>query len=253
MPNPETVDSVVSLRGVAKVYSSGHSTVPALESAELEVRRGEFAAITGPSGCGKSTMLQILGCLDRPTSGSYLLEGRDVSTMTNDELAAMRLNHIGFVFQSFHLLPRLPVVDNVELPLVYANVRGARRRELAAAALRRVGMAHRMDHNPLQLSGGERQRVAIARALVNDPALILADEPTGNLDSNRGAEILALFHELHRSGKTILMVTHDASIAASTQRIIRLKDGRIVEDIALTRPSPAGAGDSRGGGVLSPA
>ena len=239
MPNHLNAKAVISLKGIAKSYGAGASAVHALRSATLEIEHGAFAAITGPSGCGKSTLLQILGCLDRPTHGTYALNGRDVSTLGNDELAMARLKYIGFVFQSFHLLPRLPVVDNVELPLIYADMGRTQRRERAAAALARVGMAHRMDHNPLQLSGGERQRVAIARALVNDPQVILADEPTGNLDSDRGAEILALFQELNRAGKTILLVTHDASIAASTRRIIRLKDGAIVSDAALGREKVA--------------
>ncbi|MBI4056050.1 MAG: ABC transporter ATP-binding protein [Elusimicrobia bacterium] len=228
-------NAIISLRDTTKVYSSGATSVHALQRINLEVGRGEWVAVTGPSGGGKSTLLQILGCLDRPTSGTYRLNQRDVSRLSNDDLALMRLKHIGFVFQSFHLLPRLPVIDNVELPLIYANMGKAKRRELAIQALTRVRLENRLDHNPLQLSGGERQRVAIARALVNDPELLLADEPTGNLDSNTGAEILSLFQELHRAGKTILLVTHDASIAASTQRIIRLKDGGIVEDTFLER------------------
>ena len=228
-------DAIVSLRGAAKVYGSGSSCVHALRRIDLDIRRGEFVAITGPSGCGKSTLLQILGCLDRPTSGAYQLNGRDVSRLSNDDLALVRLKHIGFVFQSFHLLPRLAIIDNVELPLIYANIGKKKRRELAAHALSQVRMGHRLDHNPLQLSGGERQRVAIARALVNNPDLILADEPTGNLDSNTGAEILHMFEDLHRAGKTILLVTHDASIAACTQRIIRFKDGDIVDDAALEK------------------
>lgn len=232
MQNHINGGAVISLRGVAKLYGSGVSTVRALRHVNLEVRRGEFAAITGPSGCGKSTLLQILGCLDRPTHGTYQLNGRDVSRLSNDQLARTRLKFIGFVFQAFHLLPRLPVIDNVELPLVYADIRKKQRRELAAHALARIGLAHRMNHNPLQLSGGERQRAAIARALVNDPELILADEPTGNLDSRTGAVILDLFRELHGAGKTILLVTHDSSIAASTRRVIQLKDGGIVEDSA---------------------
>lgn len=228
-------EAVIALREITKRYSSGAASVQALHATSVRIKHGEFAAITGPSGCGKSTLLQILGCLDRPTTGTYELNGRDVSRMSNDELAQMRLKYIGFVFQSFHLLPRLPVIDNVELPLIYADVRRDERRRRAVEALTRVGLAHRLGHNPLQLSGGERQRAAIARALVNDPQLILADEPTGNLDSNRGAEILALFHDLHRAGKTILLVTHDASIAGSAQRLIRLKDGRILDDLPLQR------------------
>ncbi len=229
---------VIALRRVAKVYDSGASSVSALQDADLEIQHGEFAAITGPSGCGKSTLLQIIGCLDRPTSGSYILNGRDISALTNDELAHARLKYIGFVFQSFHLLPRLPVIDNVELPLIYAGVGKAERYERATLALKRVGMEHRLDHRPSQLSGGERQRVAIARALVNDPEVILADEPTGNLDSSRGAEILALFQDLNRAGKTILLVTHDVSIAASTRRIVRLQDGRIIEDAVFAEAPP---------------
>ena len=232
MPKPP--EPIISLHEVTKVYKAGSSSFTALHEVTLRVERGEFVAITGPSGCGKSTLLQILGCLDRCTGGAYRLEGRDVSKADNDELATIRLKHIGFVFQAFHLLPRLSIVDNVELPLIYADMSRKRRKELAVQALMRVGMGHRLEHNPLQLSGGERQRVAIARALVNEPRLILADEPTGNLDSNRGAEILSLFHELHRSGKTVVMVTHDASIADSTERIIRVKDGRVVDDVRLT-------------------
>ena len=246
MPNHPEIP-VIDLRDVTKVYKAGGSSFVALHGLNLRVGRGEFVAVTGPSGCGKSTLLQILGCLDRCTTGAYRLEGRDVSQADNDELALVRLKHIGFVFQAFHLLPRLSIVDNVELPLIYADLSRKRRKELAIAALTRVGMEHRLEHNPLQLSGGERQRVAIARALVNEPQLILADEPTGNLDSNRGAEILALFHEMHRAGKTIVMVTHDASIADSTERIIRLKDGRLVDDVRLAPAQRALSRNNRSG------
>jgi putative ABC transport system ATP-binding protein len=216
---------ILSLRGVRKTYATGHLEVEALRGVSLDVREGEYVAVMGPSGSGKSTLMHILGCLDGPTSGSYELAGQDVSGMTETELAEIRNARIGFVFQQFNLLPSLPAWRNVELPLCYAGVSRSERRERALSALAHVGLGDRVDHKPGELSGGQQQRVAIARALVTEPALVLADEPTGNLDSTSTADVLALFDELHRSGRTIVTITHEPDVAAAAQRTLRIRDG----------------------------
>ncbi len=217
---------VIEARGLQKVYTMGGGLeVRALRGLDLSVRRGEFLSIMGPSGSGKSTLLQILGCLDAPTGGSYRLAGQEVGTMSEDELAAVRNRRIGFIFQAFNLLPRASALRNVALPLMYRGVAAHGRAERAAEALARVGLGDRMEHRPNELSGGQRQRVAIARALVTEPDILLADEPTGNLDSRTGEEILALFGELHAEGRTILMVTHEADVARHTERIVHIRDG----------------------------
>jgi len=221
---------VIDLHDVVKTYRTGMLTVEAVRGVTLSILPGEYVAVMGPSGSGKSTLMHILGCLDPLTSGSYRLAGQDVSRMSDDELADVRNRRIGFVFQQFNLLPSLPAWRNVELPLCYAGVRRHERRSRAIDALRRVGLADRIMHRPGELSGGQQQRVAIARALVTDPALILADEPTGNLDSAAAAEVLALFDELHRFCRTILLITHEADVAVRADRTVRLRDGRIEAD-----------------------
>ncbi|UCG60239.1 MAG: ABC transporter ATP-binding protein [Phycisphaerales bacterium] len=218
------------LRDVTKVYPMGDTDVQALRGVNLQIRAGEFVAILGPSGSGKSTIMHILGCLDTPTSGTYHLDGVGIQGLDPNELAEIRNSRIGFVFQSFHLLPRATACENVELPLVFAGVNAADRRTMAERVLEQVGLGHRMRHLPNELSGGERQRVAIARSLVNGPSILLADEPTGNLDSRSGAEILALFEQLHAEGRTVILVTHDESIAQRTQRVISIFDGKIQPD-----------------------
>jgi putative ABC transport system ATP-binding protein len=228
---------VIVARGLSKVYVLGGGVeVHALRGLDLDVRRGEYAAIMGPSGSGKSTLLQILGCLDVPTSGSYLLAGDEVATLDEVALAGIRNRRIGFVFQSFNLLPRATILRNVELPLVYAGFSSERRAEMASLALEKVGLGARIHHRPNELSGGQRQRVAIARALVNNPTILLADEPTGNLDSRTGEEIMALFEELYQMGHTILLVTHEDDIARHARRCIRLRDGLIESDTLQAGP-----------------
>lgn len=224
---------MLQLNQLTKIYRNGAIQVRALVGVTLSIKKGEMTAIMGPSGSGKSTFMNILGCLDQATSGSYLLDGQEVAKLSQREQAVIRNRELGFVFQSFNLLPRLTALENVELPLVYAGVPSGRRRKLAFDALVRVGLGHRVDHKPKELSGGQQQRVAIARALVNQPRLILADEPTGNLDSKSSIEIMALFQELHRSGITIVLVTHEPDIAAYAQRIIRFRDGKVVADEAI--------------------
>jgi len=219
--------SVIRTENMSRTYIVGNSTVNALRGVSIEVKAGEFVALMGPSGSGKSTMMHILGCLDTPTAGRYLLEERDVSTLSKDERARVRNNRIGFIFQTFNLLPRLNALENVELPILYGRNNGDANQR-ASEALKRVGLIHRAEHRPNELSGGERQRVAIARALVTNPALILADEPTGNLDSKTGADIMRLLVELCTEGHTILMVTHDANVAAHAGRILQMQDGEIV-------------------------
>ena len=220
---------LIGLENIVKVYRMGKVDVPALRGVTASISQGEMMAIVGASGSGKSTLLNVIGLLDRPTSGKYLFNGADVSSLSDNQLAEMRNRELGFVFQDFNLLPRATALANVELPLVYSHgVR--RRRERAAEALERVGLGGRAGHKPSELSGGEQQRVAIARALVNDPAIILADEPTGNLDTKSTSEIMAIFHGLHQEGKTVILITHEPDIAAQAQRTVRLQDGRIISE-----------------------
>ena len=221
-------DPLLSLDRVSRVYAMGRMEVAALNDVSLDVMPGEFVAIVGPSGSGKSTMMNILGCLDRPTAGAYRLAGTPVAGLDDNGLAALRSRTIGFIFQSYNLLPRTSALDNVATPLLYQGVSRRERAVRAMAALERLGLGDRVDHEPTELSGGQQQRVAIARALVTEPALILADEPTGNLDSNAGADVLGLLHELHASGRTIVLITHDAEVAATADRQIHLRDGQVV-------------------------
>ncbi|MDR2751834.1 MAG: ABC transporter ATP-binding protein [Clostridiales bacterium] len=224
------MDDVIKIEGLKKIYKQGSLEVAALRGIELRVEKGEFVAIMGASGSGKSTMMNILGCLDRPTEGKYLLEGADVSRLRDDKLASIRNMKIGFVFQSFNLLPKLNALENVELPMVYAGASSWGRRKKALDALAKVGLSERVKHKPSELSGGQKQRVAIARALVNDPSILLADEPTGNLDSASGDEIMAVFQQLNRDGATIVMVTHESDVAMHTKRIVTFRDGSIISD-----------------------
>jgi putative ABC transport system ATP-binding protein len=238
--------ALIELENIVKTYDLGHQKVPALRSIDVRIERNEFVAIVGQSGSGKSTLMNIVGCLDVPTSGRYRLSGRDVSDLSDDELADVRNLEIGFVFQSFQLLPRATALENVELPLIYRGVSRKERRQQAQRALDMVQLSDRMTHRPAELSGGERQRVAIARALVTQPSLLLADEPTGNLDSKTGEEIVRLFHELHEKGNTILLVTHEPKLAARCPRAVRLVDGTIVadgvgRDVALANAEALGA------------
>jgi putative ABC transport system ATP-binding protein len=223
-------DAVIDIENITKHYVMGEETVHALRGVSLQIRRNEYLAIMGPSGSGKSTLMNMLGCLDTPSSGRYFFNGKDVSAMDDDELAAIRNHEIGFVFQTFNLLPRSTSLRNVELPLIYAGLDPEMREEKAANALREVGLGDRMHHKPNELSGGQRQRVAIARALVNDPSIILADEPTGNLDSKTGEEIMQLLENLYQRGNTIILVTHESDIARHARRAIHLRDGLIESD-----------------------
>jgi putative ABC transport system ATP-binding protein len=227
--DPTLTGPVIELVDISKTYRSGPLEVAALQSVDLRICRGEFVAVIGPSGSGKSTLMHILGCLDVPTTGEYRLAGEHVGSMTEDALAEVRNRRIGFVFQQFNLLAALPAWRNVELPLVYTAVPRSERRARAIEALRQVGLADRVDHRPNELSGGQQQRVAIARALVTEPALLLADEPTGNLDSASGDDVLGLLHDLHRAGRTVVLITHDDEVAHAADRIVRIRDGRVVE------------------------
>ncbi len=222
--------NAIELRDVTKIYRNGGLEVPVLHGLTFDIARGEYVAIMGPSGSGKSTLMNIIGCLDRATTGRYLLDGVDVSGLNDNELAAIRLKKLGFVFQGFNLLARTDALKNVALPLFYANVPTKVRYARAQEALAEVGLADRSHHQPNQLSGGQQQRVAVARALINDPAVLLADEPTGNLDSKTSAELMALFSNLHAGGRTIIMVTHDPEVARHAKRVIRLLDGLVVSD-----------------------
>ena len=223
---------VIDIRGITKLYRMGDTTIHALRGVNLQIRRNEYVAIMGPSGSGKSTMMNVVGCLDTPTSGDYFFNGGNVAHMDDDELADIRNREIGFVFQTFNLLPRSDALHNVELPLIYAGVPAHERRERAAEGLRNVGLGDRMHHKPNELSGGQRQRVAIARALVNNPSIILADEPTGNLDTRTGEEIMQLLEVLYARGNTIILVTHEEDIARHARRIVRLRDGVVESDSA---------------------
>jgi putative ABC transport system ATP-binding protein len=225
---------IIKTQGLKKIYQMGEEQVKALDGVDIELERGEYVAIMGPSGSGKSTLMNLLGCLDTPTDGEYWLNGHAVSTLNDDELAQVRNKEVGFVFQSFHLLPRYSALDNVQLPLVYSNIPREERVARAQRALQQVDLTDRIHHRPNELSGGQRQRVAIARALINQPSILLADEPTGNLDSNTGREIMNLFEHLHTEGHTIILVTHDPEVASHANRIIRLRDGRVESDKSET-------------------
>ncbi|WP_439553722.1 ABC transporter ATP-binding protein [Flavobacterium macrobrachii] len=225
MANP-----LINITQIKRDFQLGNETINVLKGIDLQINKGEYVALMGPSGSGKSTLMNLLGCLDTPTSGSYILNGKDVSQMHDDDLAEIRNKEIGFVFQTFNLLPRTTALDNVALPMIYAGYSKSERNERATEVLTQVNLADRMDHQPNQLSGGQRQRVAIARALVNKPSIILADEPTGNLDSKTSVEIMNLFNEIHKNGNTVILVTHEEDIAAYAHRIIRLRDGLIESD-----------------------
>jgi putative ABC transport system ATP-binding protein len=221
---------MISMRKIRKVYTMGNVELEALKSIDLEIAKNAYVAIVGPSGSGKSTLMNIIGCLDTPSSGEYVLSGERVLGLDRNRLAEIRNRHVGFVFQNFNLLPYASALENVELPLLFGGTPNAERRERAAAMLERVDLKDRMHHKPTELSGGQMQRVAIARALVNEPAIVLADEPTGNLDSSSGTGIVGLFRELHASGQTIVMITHDQTVARQASRVIQIRDGQIVED-----------------------
>ena len=224
------MSALIEFQKVSKVYKMGDSTVVAANEISMQINRGEFVAIVGSSGSGKSTCMNIIGCLDVPTSGTYLLDGRDVGRMNKNELAEIRNEMLGFIFQQYNLLPKLNILENVEVPLMYRGVTRGKRRELAKEALEKVGLGDKLRHKPSQLSGGQQQRVSIARALAGDPAVILADEPTGALDSRTGREVLGMLQDLHDQGRTVVLITHDNSIAVEAERIIRLEDGCVVYD-----------------------
>jgi putative ABC transport system ATP-binding protein len=232
---------VIALRNLSKCYGTGDTQVRALAGINLEIAAGEMVAIMGPSGSGKSTLMNIIGCLDRPTTGEYWLAGQEVGHIDDNRRADVRNRHIGFIFQAFNLLNQLTALQNVEAPLIYRGVPAKKRRELAKQALEVVGLAHRSHHKPMELSGGQQQRVAIARAIAAEPSVLLADEPTGALDSRTGQEVLALFQELNRKGKTVVLVTHDERVALHCRRIIRLRDGQVVSDEPVPQPLDARA------------
>ena len=230
---------VIEIRDLTRHYKMGQTLVKALDGVTFDVAENEYIAIMGPSGSGKSTLMNMIGCLDTPTSGEYILNGIQVSELDDSELAQVRNREIGFVFQTFNLLPRTDCLSNVELPLIYSGIKSSKRKEKATETLTKVGLGDRLDHKPNELSGGQRQRVAIARALVNDPSILLADEPTGNLDTKTGDEIMILFEELYRAGNTIILVTHENEIAEHARRIIRLRDGKIEVDQKVEKPALA--------------
>jgi putative ABC transport system ATP-binding protein len=219
---------MIELHSIKKLFQNGDETVTAIDDVSLSIKQNEFVAVMGSSGSGKSTLMNVLGCLDTPSSGKYILDNKDVASLTDDELSSIRNEHIGFIFQTFHLLPKLNVIENVKLPLRYSDVDSEEADKRALDLIDRVGLSHRKNHKPFELSGGQRQRVAIARALINKPSVILADEPTGNLDSKTSGEIMALLTELHHQGQTIVMVTHEDDIAGYAQRVIVMKDGEVV-------------------------
>ena len=223
--------SLIEIRDMYKIYNPGENEVRAIDGVNLTIEHGEFVAIIGQSGSGKSTLMNMLGLLDVPTSGKYLLNGQDVDGLEDDELSEIRNKEIGFIFQGFNLITSLTAVENVELPLVYRGMKKEERNELAVSALNRVGLSHRLDHLPKQMSGGQQQRVAIARAVAARPPIILADEPTGNLDSHSGVEVMKILHELHEEGRTVILITHDNDIANEAERVIRIQDGQIVSDV----------------------
>lgn len=227
---------LIDINQLKRDFVLGNEIVYVLKAIDLKISKGEYVALMGPSGSGKSTLMNLLGCLDTPTSGTYILNGKDVSQMTDDDLAEIRNKEIGFVFQTFNLLPRTTALDNVALPMVYAGYSKSERKERATEVLKQVSLSDRMDHQPNQLSGGQRQRVAIARALVNKPSIILADEPTGNLDSKTSVEIMQLFNDIHKNGNTVILVTHEEDIAAYAHRVIRLRDGMIESDTINPNP-----------------
>jgi putative ABC transport system ATP-binding protein len=229
-------DAVIQIENLTRVYQMGETEVRALAGVSLEVKRNEYIAIMGPSGSGKSTLMNMIGCLDTPSSGEYILNGNRVSQMNDSDLAEVRNREIGFVFQTFNLLPRTSCLANVELPLIYAGIKASDRKERALEVLDKVGLGDRVDHKPNELSGGQRQRVAIARALVNSPSILLADEPTGNLDTKTGDEIMLLFEELYRAGNTIILVTHENEIAEYARRVVRLRDGLVEKDEPIANP-----------------
>ncbi|MDM7911519.1 MAG: ABC transporter ATP-binding protein [Methanotrichaceae archaeon] len=224
------ITTIIELKGIEKAYPVGEGDVPVLKGINLKIERGEFIALMGPSGSGKSTLLNIVGCLDRPTRGSFFLLGKDISETSDDELARIRREELGFIFQTFNLIGRISVLRNVEIPMILSEVSREKRKARALKLLDAVGLAHRVDFSPLNISGGERQRVAIARALANDPKIIIADEPTGNLDLKSSDEVMAILKNLHDEGRTIIMVTHNPEITMNCDRVIRLRDGRIMED-----------------------
>jgi putative ABC transport system ATP-binding protein len=236
-----SASTIIEARDIQKEYRMGTQTVHALRGVSFEIKKNEYVAIMGPSGSGKSTMMNVIGCLDTPSRGDYILNGHDVKKLSDNQLAEVRNREIGFVFQTFNLLPRSSALANVELPLIYAGMSSRERRKRAIEVIEKVGLGDRMDHKPNELSGGQRQRVAIARALVNNPSILLADEPTGNLDTKTGNEIMELFEDLYKAGNTIILVTHEEDIAAHARRIIRLRDGLLESDVNVKEPALAEA------------